>query len=211
LGVDCTIDEVDQYVALFKEYLDVFAWSYDDLKAYDKTIFQHIIPLREGANPVKQKIRIMNPKLKPLVKVELEKLKKVGIIYPIRHSDWLSNPVIVRKKTGEIQMCVDFRDLNKSSVKDNYPLPNMEFLLQQVTGSACMSMLDGFSGYNQVLVVEEDREKTTFITPWETYAYARMPFGLKNAGATFQRAMDHAFEGLIGKFMVDYQDDLTVH
>jgi hypothetical protein len=85
LGVDCTIDEVNQYVALFKEYLYVFAWSYDDLKAYDKTIFQHIIPLREGANPIKQKIRIMNPKLKSLVKVELEKLKKVGIIYPIRH------------------------------------------------------------------------------------------------------------------------------
>jgi hypothetical protein len=141
----------------------------------------------------------------------LEKLKKDGIIYPIRHSDWLSNPVVVRKKTGEIQMCVDFRDLNKSSVKDNYPLPNMEFLLQQVTGSACMSMLDGFSGYNQVLVAEEDRAKTTFITPWETYAYAQMPFGLKNVGATFQRDMDHAFEGLIGKFMVDYQDDLTVH
>jgi hypothetical protein len=89
LGVDCTIDEVDQYVTLFKKYLDVFAWSYDDLKAYDKTLFQHIIPLREEANPVKQKIRIMNPKLIPLVKVKLEKLKKVGIIYPIRHSNCL--------------------------------------------------------------------------------------------------------------------------
>jgi hypothetical protein len=80
LVVDCTIKEVDQYVALFKEYLDVFAWSYDDLKAYDKTIFQHIIRLREGENLVKQKIRTMNPKLKPLVKVELEKLKKAGNI-----------------------------------------------------------------------------------------------------------------------------------
>jgi hypothetical protein len=133
LGVDFTIDEFDQYVALFKQYLDVFAWSYDDLKAYDKIIFQHIIPLREGEKPVKQKIRIMNPKLKPLVKVELEKLNKVVIIYPIRNSDWLSNPVILRKKTREIQMCVDFRDLNKPRINDNYPLCNMEFLLQQVT------------------------------------------------------------------------------
>ena len=72
---------------------------------------------------------MMNPKLKPLVKIELEKFKKDGIIYLIRHSDWLSNPVIARKNIGEIQMCVDFRDLNKSSVKDNYPLPNMKFLL----------------------------------------------------------------------------------
>jgi hypothetical protein len=211
LGIDCTSEEIDQYTSLFKEYVDVFAWSYDDLKAYDKSIFQHIIPLREGTKPFKQKIRMMNPKLKPLIKVELEKLKNVGIIYPIRHSDWLSNPVVVRKKTGEIRLCVDFRDLNKASIKDNYPLPNMEFILQQVTGSACMSMLDGFSRYNQVLVAEEDRPKTTFITPWETYVYAHMPFGLKNIGATFQRAMDHTFKDLIGRFMVDYQDDLTVH
>jgi hypothetical protein len=211
LGIDCTPEEIVQYTALFKEYFDVFSWTYDDLKAYDKSIFQHVIPLKEGAKPFKQKLRNINPKLKPLVKIELEKLKKVGIIFPIRHSEWISNPVIVRKKTGEICLCVDFRDLNKESIKDNYPLPNMEFLLQQVTGSTCMSMLDGFSGYNQVLVVEEDMPKTTFITPWETYAYARMPFGLKNVGDTFQRAMDHAFKYLIGKFMVDYQDDLTVH
>jgi hypothetical protein len=125
LGFDCTTIEVDQYVALFKEYLNVFAWSYDDLKAYDQTIFQHIIPLREGEKPIKQNIRIMNPNLKPLVKIELEKLNKYGIIYPIRHSEWLSNLVVVRKKIGEIQMCVDFRDLNKSSIKENYPLPNM--------------------------------------------------------------------------------------
>jgi hypothetical protein len=73
----------------------------------------------------------------------------------------------------EKSLCVDFRDLNRASIKDNYPLPNMEMLLQQVTGSALMSMLDGFSGYNQVLVVEEDRPKTTFITPWGTYAYVQ--------------------------------------
>jgi hypothetical protein len=87
LGVDCTTEEVDQYVALFKEYIDVFSCTYDDLKAYDKTIFQHIIPLREEEKLVKQKIRMMNPKLKPMVKIELEKLKKVGIIYPIIHSN----------------------------------------------------------------------------------------------------------------------------
>jgi hypothetical protein len=119
--------------------------------------------------------------------------------------------VIVRKKTREIQMCVDFIDIKKSSIKDNFPFPNMKFHLQQVTGSACMSILDGFSGYNQVLVVEEDREKKTFMTPWETFAYARMPFGLKDVEATFQRAKDHAFNGLIGKFMVDYQYYLKVH
>jgi hypothetical protein len=111
---------------------------------------------------------------------------------------------VVREKMGEIQMCFDFRYLNKESIKDNYPLPNMEFLLQQVTGSTCITMLDGFLGYNQVLMEEKDRPKTAFIKPWEAYAYDRMPFGLKNVGANFQRAMDHAFKFLIGRFMADY-------
>jgi hypothetical protein len=83
LGVDCTTEEVDQYVSLFKEYIDVFTWTYDDLKSYYKMIFQHIISLREEVKLVKQKIRMMNPKLKPVVKIELDKLKKAWIIYPI--------------------------------------------------------------------------------------------------------------------------------
>jgi hypothetical protein len=91
---------------------------------------------------------------------------------------------VVRKNIGEICLCVNFRDLNKVGIKDNYPLPNMKMLLQRVTGSALMSMLDGFSGYNQVIVVEEDRPKSTFVTPWGTYAYIRMPSELKNAVQT---------------------------
>jgi hypothetical protein len=114
LGTSCTMEEIDQYTSLFKEFHDIFSWTYDDLKEYDKSIFQHIIPLKEGSKPVKKKLRMINPKLNPLVKMELEKLKKDGIIFPIKHSEWLSNPVIVRKKSGEICLCVDFRDLNKS-------------------------------------------------------------------------------------------------
>jgi hypothetical protein len=118
--------------------------------------------------------------------------------------------VVVRKKNGGIRLCIDFRNLNLACIKDNYPLPNMETLLQRVTGSKIMSMLDGFSGYNQVLVRKEDQNKTTFTTPWGTFEYLRMPFGLLNAGATFQRAMDFAFHELMGKIIKIYQDDLTV-
>ena len=86
----------------------------------------------------------------------------------------------------------------------------MENLLQSVTGIGMLSMLDGFSRYNQVRIKKEDREKTTFTTPWGTFEYIRMPFGLLNAGSTFQRAMDQAFDDLIGKIIAIYQDDLTV-
>ena len=82
-------------------------------------------------------------------------------------------------------MCVDFRSLNKCSNKDNYPLPKMEHLLQRVLGVRVMSFLDGFSGYNQVTVHPDDQEKTAFTIPWGTFMYAKIPFGLMNAGATF--------------------------
>ena len=103
-----------------------------------------------------------------------------------------------------------FQEFNRDSDKDNYPIPPMEQLLQMVSGSELFSLLDGFSGYNQVLVAEEDRLKTTFRTKWGTFSYRRMPFGLINAGATFQRAMDIAFRGLIGRSAVVYLDDITI-
>ena len=118
--------------------------------------------------------------------------------------------VPVRKKNGDIRICIDFRNLNKACQKDNFPLPPMEQILQAVAGSELMSFLDGFSGYNQVLVHLDDQLKTTFRTKWGT-AYRKMPFGLINAGATFQRAMDIAFKGLVNKSVVIYLDDITVY
>jgi hypothetical protein len=133
-----------------------------------------------------------------------------GIIAPIKYSSWMSNLVVVRKKNGDIHLRVDFRNLNQLSLKDNYPLPNMEHLLQRVTGAGMMSMLDGFLGYNQVLLRREDQLKTAFTMPWGTFMYLRIPFGLMNVGATFQRAMDFSFRDLIQKIIEIYQDDLTV-
>ena len=93
--------------------------------------------------------------------------------------------VPVRKKNEDIRICIDFRNLNKACQKDNFPLPPMEQILQAVAGSELMSFLDGFLGYNQVLVHPDDQLKTTFRTKWGTYAYQKMPFGLINAGTTF--------------------------
>ena len=118
--------------------------------------------------------------------------------------------VPVRKKNGDIRICIDFRNLNKACQKDNFPLPTMEKILQKVASSKLMSFFDGFSRYNQILVHPDDRLKTTFRTKWGTHAYQKMPFGLVNAGATFQRAMDIAFKGLINRSVVIYLDDIIV-
>jgi hypothetical protein len=101
-------------------------------------------------------------------------------------------------------------NLNKSSKKENYPLPKMEHTLQRVIDTSMISMIDGFSSYNQISVLPEEREKTTFTTPWGTFMYAKMPFGLMNAGATFQRAMNITFIGERDKFVVIYLDDITI-
>ena len=122
----------------------------------------------------------------------------------------MANIVPVQKKNGDIHLCVDFRNRNRASNKGGYSVPPMEQTLQQVSGSEMFSLLDSFSGYNQVLVTLEDRLKTTFKTKWETYAYWKIPFGMINASTTFQRAMDIAFQSLLGESVVVYLDNITV-
>jgi hypothetical protein len=107
------------------------------------------------------------------------------IIVPLRYLDWVANLVHVRKKSGQIFLCVDFRNLNMCSLKDNYPFPKMDHIFQRVVGAHRISMLDRYSGYNQIAMLEEDKEKTTFTTPWGTFMYDKIPFGLMNAGVTF--------------------------
>ena len=131
--------ERKELISLVQEYRDVFAFTYDELKAYKEDVVQHTIPLRDDTKSFQQKLRRINPKLAPLVQVELKKVLDVGIISPTRHSSWCSNLVVVRKKNGGIRLCIDFRNLNLACIKDNYPLPNMETLLQRVIGSKIMS------------------------------------------------------------------------
>ena len=198
------------FLKLFSEFKNVCAWSYDDLKTFDTQIIQHVIPMKPQSKPFQQKLRKMHPALELAVKKELNKLLTARIIFPVHHTQWVDNLVPVRKKNGDIRLCVDFCNLNRSSEKDNYPVPPMEKILQKVSGAQMLSLLDGFSGYNQVLVSPVVQFKTTFRTPWGTYAYRKMPFGLINAGDKFQRVMDTDFRGLINHSVIVYLDDVTV-
>ena len=132
----------------------------------------------------------------------MKRLFDAKIIVTLRFSKWVANLVLVRKKNGEIRLCVYFRNLNKVSLKDNYPLSKMDQILQRVVGSERISTMDGFSVYNQVKVFLEDQEKTSFTTTWGTFMYAKMSFGLMTARATFQCAMDIAFADKRDKFVV---------
>ena len=159
----------DKYINLLASFLDVFALDYSNLKTYDTNIIRHTIPIKPNQKPFRQKLRRINPKLLPSIEKEVNRLYKSGIIMPIIFSDWISNLVPIQNKTGEICLCIEFRNLNKVSLKDNYPLPKMDHVLQRVVGASRMPLLDGYSRYNQVSVHEDDREKTTFTTPWERF------------------------------------------
>jgi hypothetical protein len=112
-----------------KEFPDVFAWSYDALKFYDTNIIQHVFPTKEDLNPFKHKLRRINPLLLPLIEKEVKKIFEAKIIVFLRFSRSVAKLVPVRKKSGEIRLCMDFRNLNKVSLKENYPLPKMDHIL----------------------------------------------------------------------------------
>lgn len=118
--------------------------------------------------------------------------------------------MLVAKKDGKVRKCIDFRELNKANAKDNFPLPHIDVLVDNMVGHEMMSFMDGFSGYNQIKITPEDVEKTSFITPWGTFCYKVMPFGLKNTRTTYQRAMATLFYDMIHKEMEVYVDDMIM-
>nr|CAN73642.1 hypothetical protein VITISV_007331 [Vitis vinifera] len=176
----------------------------------DPSIVQHHLPTLPHAKPVKQKLRRLHPRWSLQVKEEIQKQLSVGFILVVEYPEWLANVVPIPKKDGKVRVCVDFRDLNKASPKDDFPLPHIDLLVDSTAGHSMLSFMDGFSGYNQLLMAPEDMEKTTFITKWGTYCYRVMPFGLKNAGATYQRVATTLFHDMMHKDVEVYVDDMIV-
>ena len=151
----------------------------------------------------------MNLALKEIVKEELQKLLDAGFIYPIFHNEWVSPLVLVPKKNGKWRICVNYRELNKATKKDHFPLPFIDQVFAGLARKKIFSFLDGFSGYNQIQISPEDQDKTTFACPWGTFAYPVLPFGLGNALATFQRAILSIFSELVHDAVEIYMDDFT--
>ena len=165
--------------------MDVFAWSYEDMPGLDSSIVQHHLPILPHARLVKHKLRRLHPRWSFQVKEEIQKQLSVGFLSVVEYLEWLANVVPVPKNDVKVSVCVDFHDLNKVSPKDNFPLPHIDMLVDSTAGHSMLSFMDGFSRYNQIMMASEDMEKTSFIIEWGTNCYRVMPFGLKNAGATY--------------------------
>uniref|UniRef100_A0A2N9HXB3 Uncharacterized protein n=1 Tax=Fagus sylvatica TaxID=28930 RepID=A0A2N9HXB3_FAGSY len=197
-------------IDLLHEYKDVFAWDYHEMPGIDPGLVAHSLNVEPGTRPVVQPMRTFHTEVEAQITQEVKKLLAAGFIKPIQHPRWLSNIVPVKKKNGQIRCCVDFRNLNKACPKDEFPLPNMDLLIDSAAGHAMFSFMDGFSGYNQIRMSTRDAEKTAFRTPIGNFYYTVMPFGLKNAGATYQRTMTAMFHDMVHKEIEDYVDDIVV-
>ena len=145
------------------------------------------------------------------IREEIDKLLEAEFIYEIEHTEWVSPIVIVPKKNGKLRVCVNLKKVNAATIRDHYPLPIIDHVLEQVAGKQAYSFLDGFSSYNQVSIKQEDQHKMAFATKWGIYAYRVMPFGLTNGPATFQRLMLHAFKEYLWVFLEVFMENLCVY
>src|SRR5271156_1480600 len=211
IATDLDPEEEEILIRTLKEYRDVFAWSYKDLKGVDPEICQHTIPMKEDAKPSRQRPYTYNDNFARRIKEEIDKLKEAEFIYEIEHTDWVSPIVVVPKKNGKLRVCVKLKKVNAATIRDNYPLSIIDHVIERVAGKEAYSFLDRFSGYNQVSIDPKDQHKTAFATEWGIFAYRVMPFGLMNAPATFQRLMSHAFKEYLWDFLEVYMDDLCIH
>ncbi|GJV06972.1 reverse transcriptase domain-containing protein [Tanacetum coccineum] len=173
-------------------------------------IVERRLNVREGCSSVRQKKRGQAADRNQAIQEEVGKLVEAGIMKEVHYHDWLSNPVMVKKHDDSWRMCVDFKDLNKACPKDGYPLPEIDWKVESLCGFPFKCFLDAYKGYHQIQIAKEDEEKTAFITSQGIFCYTKMPFGLRNAGATYQRLVDKAFHKQIGRNLEVYMDDLVI-
>jgi ribonuclease HI len=188
----------------------VFALSPSDMPGIPRDVAEHSLDIRAGARPVKQSLRRFDEEKRRAIGEEVHKLMAAGFIKEVFHPEWLANPVLVKKKGGKWRMCVDYTGLNKACPKVPYPLPRIDQIVDSTAECETLSFLDAYTGYHQVKMKESDQLATSFITPFGMYCYTTMPFGLRNAGATYQRCMNHVFREHIGRTVEAYVDDIVV-
>jgi hypothetical protein len=189
---------------------NIFEWSPSDMPGISREVAEHSHDILPHSRAVQELLRRFDEERRRAIGVELQKLLEAGFIKEVFHPMWLANPVLVKKKNGKWRMCVDYTSLNKACPKVPFPLPRINQVVDSTAGCELLCFLDAYSGYHQIKMKESDQLTTSFITPFGMYCYVTMPFGLRNAGATYQRCMQHVFGDHIGRTVEAYVDKIVV-
>lgn len=189
------------------QFQDIFSKSSDVLGRTNQVLHR----INTGtAYPIRQPCRRLPIGKREAEREEVEKMLERGVIEP-SCSPWCSNVVLVRKKDNTYRFCVDYRSLNEVTVRDAYPLPRIDECLDSLSGMKWFSCLDLNSGFWQIGMAPEDKEKTAFATSLGLYQFTVMPFGLTNSPSTFERLMEDVLRGLQWEECLLYLDDIIVH
>jgi hypothetical protein len=188
---------------ILKDYQDIFQ---NELTSCTSKV-QHQIILKQDSRPIRQKVHKIGENQRISLEKQLKDLLRRNIIEP-SNSPWAS-PITMVPKNGDYRLCGDYRRLNNITIHDSYPLPNIEDILNSLAGATIFSTMDAISGYHQIAMEDKDKEKTAFICHKGLFQFKRMPFGLVNSGATFQRMMDTELEEF-SSFVKVYVDDIIV-
>ncbi|KAL1213774.1 RNA-directed DNA polymerase-like protein [Cardamine amara subsp. amara] len=221
--------ELTLLLSKLRKYRKALGYSLDDILGISLDLCMHRIHLEDETKSSIEHQRRLNPNLKKVVKKEILKLLEAGIIFPISDSDWVSQVHVVSKKGGVTvmknekdeliptrtvtghRMCIDYRKLNAATRNDHFPLPFIDQMLERLANHSYYCFLDGYLGFFQIPIHPEDQENTTVTCPYGTFTYRRMPFGLCNALATFQRCMMSIFIDMIKDYMEVFMDDFSVY
>ncbi|GJR10245.1 reverse transcriptase domain-containing protein [Tanacetum coccineum] len=228
IAKDLKDEDKTALLKVLRSHKRAIAWKLSDIKGIDPKFYTHKILMEDNVKPTVQHQRRVNLKIHEVIKKEVIKLLKAGLIYPISDSPWVSPVHCVPKKGGMTvienddneliptrlimgwHVCIDYLKLNDATHKDHFPLPFMDQMLERLAGNEYYCFLDGFSGYFQIPIDPKDQEKTTFTCPYGTFAYRRMPFGLCNAPGTFQRCMMAIFHDMIEETIEVFMDDFSI-
>jgi hypothetical protein len=202
-GASLSMEEKQTFNLLLEKNQDIF-----DVGGEATPYIEHSIDTGDH-DPIAVPPYRMTPPRKEILRNEIERLLKENVIEECE-SPWAAPVVMVPKKDGSIRLCVDFRRLNAVTVADSYPLPRLDDLIHSTTQAKFMTTIDLRAGYHQINVKSAHRDKTAFVTPFGTFRYIRMPFGLRNAPGTFQRLIDHFRRGLGDLVVLAYLDDIIV-
>jgi hypothetical protein len=167
------------------------------MKGIPREVAKHKLNMKPGSKPVKQRLRRFNNKKCKAIGEEIKKLLSSGFTREVFHLEWLANPVLVKNKNKKWRTCVNYTGHNKACPKDRFPLPRIDQVVDSAAGCETLCFLDVYFGYHHIAMCIADQLATSFITPFGVYCYKTMPFGLKNAGATFQRCMRLIFGELL--------------